>query len=331
MRKTVLWISILLLAGAAGAAKGRAFGSPIARGMYPRAGAAELDPQTKPAATSASEKAPLKVFISVDMEGIWGVVHSEQVASDSRDYSYARKWMAEDVNAVIAGLLEAGATEVVVNDSHGGMRNILPQDFHPKASLISGSPKPLLMMQGIDPSFAACIFVGYHAQAGTAAAILDHTISSGTVRAIRINGLELPELGINAAIAGYFKVPVIMLSGDTATCRQAKTILGNEIITAEVKEAIGRFAAKLVPQDEARKRLKDAAREALLKRDKVPVFKLNPPLNFELDFLNSAQAEMPLLLPVVKRNGGRGVAFSSGDYIEGVKLLRAIIALAGVQ
>lgn len=276
----------------------------------------------------ASEKAPLKVFVSVDMEGIWGVVHSDQTSADSRDYSYARKWMAEDVNAVVEGLLEAGATEVVVNDSHGSMRNILPQDFHPKASLISGSPKPLSMMQGIDGSFAACIFVGYHAKAGTTSSILDHTISGSAMKSIKINGLELPELGINGAIAGYFKVPVIMLSGDAETCRQAKTILGSEIVTADVKEGLGRFAARLLPADEARRRLKEGAKQALLKRDKIAPFKLNPPLNFELEFQTSAQAEMPALLPQVKRTGPRTVTFTANDYLEGFKLMRAIIALA---
>ena len=276
----------------------------------------------------ASEKAPLKVFVSVDMEGIWGVVHSDQTSADSRDYSYARKWMAEDVNAVVEGLLEAGATEVVVNDSHGSMRNILPQDFHPKASLISGSPKPLSMMQGIDGSFAACIFVGYHAKAGTMSSVLDHTISGSAMKSIKINGLELPELGINGAIAGYFKVPVIMLSGDAETCRQAKTILGSEIVTADVKEGLGRFAARLLPADEARRRLKEGAKQALLKREKIAPFKLNPPLNFELEFQTSAQAEMPALLPQVKRTGPRTVTFTANDYLEGFKLMRAIIALA---
>jgi D-amino peptidase len=276
----------------------------------------------------ASEKAPLKVFVSVDMEGIWGVVHSDQTSADSRDYSYARKWMAEDVNAVVEGLLEAGATEVVVNDSHGSMRNILPQDFHPKASLISGSPKPLSMMQGIDGSFAACIFVGYHAKAGTMSSVLDHTISGSAMKSIKINGLELPELGINGAIAGYFKVPVIMLSGDAETCRQAKTTLGSEVVTADVKEGLGRFAARLLPADEARRRLKEGAKQALLKRDKIAPFMLNPPLNFELEFQTSAQAEMPALLPQVKRTGPRTVTFTANDYLEGFKLMRAIIALA---
>ncbi|NIM12160.1 MAG: peptidase M55 [Candidatus Aminicenantes bacterium] len=276
----------------------------------------------------AGDKAPLKVFISVDMEGIWGVVHYNQTSSSSSGYGAARKWMVEDVNAVVAGLLEAGATEIVVNDSHGSMRNIIADDLHPKASLISGSPKPLVMMQGIDDSFAACIFIGYHAKAGSASAVLDHTISGGSVRAIKINGIELPELGLNAAIAGYFKVPVIMISGDTETCRQAKSILGNKIVTVAVKEGIGRYAAKLLPPEEARRQLKEKAKEALLKKDKISPFKLNPPLSIELELHRSSQAEMPLLVPQVKLINPRTVGFSSNDYLEAFKLLRALIALA---
>ncbi|MGB8952268.1 MAG: M55 family metallopeptidase [Candidatus Aminicenantales bacterium] len=276
----------------------------------------------------AAEKVPLKVFISVDMEGIWGVVHGEQTSSESREYGFARKWMAEDVNAVVAGLLEAGATEIVVNDSHGGMRNIIASDLHPKASLISGSLKSLSMMQGIDDSFAACIFIGYHAQAGTASAVLDHTISGASIRSIKINGRELPELGINGLIAGYFNVPVIMLSGDAETCKQAKRILGDQITTVKVKEGISRYTAKLLPSEEARFRLKEGAQAALLTRDKVTPFKLDPPYNFELEFQNSAQAEMPSNLPQVKRTGPRSVSFSANDYLAGFKLMRAIIALA---
>lgn len=276
----------------------------------------------------AGEKAPLKVYISVDIEGIWGIVQADQTITDGKDYSLARKWMVQDVNAVIEGLLEAGATEIVVNDSHGGMRNIIADELHPKAALISGSPKPLAMMQGIDDTFSACIFVGYHAKAGTASAILDHTISGAAVRAIRVNGLELPELGVNGALAGYFKVPVIMLSGDDEACSQAKAILGGDVVTVAVKQGIGRYAAKLLPAEEARKRLKEGAKEALLKRDKIPVFKLNPPFNFELELLNSAQAEMPSQLPQIKRTTPRSVAFSTNDYLEGFRILRVLIALA---
>lgn len=268
-----------------------------------------------------------KVFISVDMEGIWGVVAGPQTSSDSPEYGPARKWMAEDVNAVIAGLIEAGAGEIVVNDSHGSMRNIIADQLDPRASLVSGSPKPLSMMQGIDGTFAACVFVGYHARAGTAAATLDHTISGGTIRAIRINGQELPELGINGAIAGYFKVPVIMLSGDTATCEQAKSILGPGIVAVPVKEAAGRYAARLFPMDEARRALKEGAREALAKMSGIVPFRLNPPCKFDIEFNTSGQAEMPLLVPGVKRTGARAVGFSADDFLEGYKEMRALIAL----
>jgi D-amino peptidase len=276
----------------------------------------------------AGEKAPVKVFISVDMEGIWGVVHYDQTTSGSSGYGEARKWMAEDVNAVVVGLLEAGAAEIVVNDSHGSMRNIIADHLHPGASLISGKPKPLVMMAGIDSTFDACVFVGYHAKAGTASAILDHTISGGSVRAIKINGIEMPELGLNGAIAGYFNVPVILISGDEETCKQAKSILGNEIVTVAVKEGFGRYAAKLLPPGEARKRLKENAKKALLKRYKIPPFKLKPPFNIELQFHRSSQAEMPLLVPQVKSISPRAVAFSSNDFLEGFNLLRALIALA---
>jgi len=280
---------------------------------------------------AAGQKTGPKVFISVDMEGIWGVVHGDQVSSASPEYGPARRWMVDDVNAVIAGLIEAGASEVIVNDSHGSMRNIIADGLNPKASLVTGSPKPFLMMQGIDGTFDACIFVGYHAKSGTASAILDHTISGGAMRSIKINGQELPELGINGAIAGYFKVPVIMLSGDMETCVQARSILGSEIVTVAVKEGAGRYAAKLLPQEEARKRLREGAKEALLKKAKIMLFKLNPPYQFELDFNNSGQAELPSMIPGVKRTGARGVTFSSSDYMDGVKLMRALIALASAQ
>jgi D-amino peptidase len=279
---------------------------------------------------AAEQKPGPKVFISVDMEGIWGVVHANQTSPDSPEYGAARKWMAEDVNAVIDGLLAAGAGLIVVNDSHGSMRNIIADQLNPKAALISGSPKPLSMMEGIDASFDACLFVGYHAQAGTAAASLDHTISGGTMRSITINGLELPELGINAAIAGSYNVPVIMLSGDEATCGQARAVLGQSLLTVAVKKAVGRYAAQMKPREEARQSLTQGAQQALASLGKLKPFRLDPPLSFELEFHNSGQAEMPSLLPQVRRTGPRSVAFTADDYLQGFKLMRAVIALAGL-
>ncbi len=280
-----------------------------------------------PPLATAQKGAP-KVFISVDMEGIWGVVHGDQTSPGSPDYGAARRWMADDVNAVIAGLREAGAGEIVVNDSHGSMRNILADALDPKASLISGSPKPLTMMQGIDSTFDAVVFVGYHARAGSAPAILDHTISGAVVRAFRVNGQELPEMGINGAIAGYYNVPVIMVSGDVETCSQARALFGGSAVTSAVKEAIGRVAARIYPMEQARNGLKEAAREALLKKDKIQVFRISGPFTFEIEFNNSGQAERPLLLPGIKRTGARAVSFTANDYLEGFKMARAIIALA---
>ena len=274
------------------------------------------------------QKASLKIYISVDMEGISGIVHSEQVSSGTAEYADGRKWMAQDVNAAVEGALAAGATEVVVNDSHGSMRNIDPDDLHPRAILISGSPKPLSMMQGIDSSFAACLFIGYHAKAGTENAILDHTISSSVVRHIRVNGIEMPELGLNAAIAGYYGVPVVLVSGDTAVCRQAGEILGKEVATVAVKEAYGRLAAKLVPMDEARRLITARVKEALGKLPRIKPYKLASPYSFELGYHVSAQADMGAMIPGTKRIDARTLTFTAADYIEGFRVLRAMINIA---
>ena len=273
-------------------------------------------------------KPKLKVYISADMEGIWGVVHGDQTSAESPEYGPGCKWMTDDVNAVIAGLFEAGATEVVVNDAHGSQRNIIADALDPRASLISGSPKPLSMMQGIDGTFQACLFIGYHAKAGTEAAVLDHTISGSVVYAVRVNGQEMPELGLNGAIAGYFNVPVVMVSGDTTLCGQAKSILGAETVGVAVKDAVGRYAAKMVPRDDARRMLKEGAKEALLKRASMKPFMVQPPYRFELEFHTSGQAEVAWLVPGVTRADARTAAFSNNDYLEGFRLLRALIALA---
>ncbi|MCX8160731.1 MAG: M55 family metallopeptidase [Candidatus Saccharicenans sp.] len=280
---------------------------------------------------AATSRPPLKVFVSVDMEGIWGVVHSNQCSSDSPEYQLARKWMVQDTNAVVQGLFEAGATEVVVNDSHGSMRNIIASELDPRAMLISGSPKPLSMMEGIDSSFAACIFIGYHAKAGSAPAILDHTISGAAIYSIKINGVEMPELGINAAIAGYFNVPVVMLTGDTETCRQAQELLGQSLVVVPVKEAVNRLAARNYGRDRVLAELRDGARKALNSLKNIQVFKLQPPCQFEINLQNSQQAELGVLIPGVRRPAPRTLTFTSQDYLEGFKLMRALIALAGVS
>ena len=276
----------------------------------------------------AGPTSKLKVYISADMEGICGVVHANQTSPDSPEYAAARRWMADDVNAAIEGALQAGAAEIVVNDAHGSQRNINPAELNPRAVLISGSPKPFGMMEGIDSSYNAVIFIGYHARAGTQDAILDHTISGGVVRAVRINEAELPELGINAALAGAYGVPVVLISGDVAVCRQAKEILGKEIVTVPVKDAIGRTAARLVPMAEARSAIKSRVAEALKKLAQFKPYRRDSPFLFELEFLNSAQADMAAMIPAVKRLNPRSVSFTTDNYSQGYQLLRALIEIA---
>jgi D-amino peptidase len=277
--------------------------------------------------TDVSESQKLKVYISADMEGITGVVHADQTTSASGEYAAARRWMTEDVNAAILGALDAGATEIVVNDSHGSMRNIIADDLHPRALLISGTPKPLGMMEGIDASFDAVLFIGYHAKAGTVDATLDHTISGGTVYSIKINGIEMPELGINALVAGSYDVPVVMVSGDKAVCAQAREILGADVQTAQVKEAIGRLAAKHLSFESARKLIRQQAKSGIEKRKDARAFKLKAPYVFELTYLRSSQADNAISVPGVKRVGARSIQLESGDYVAGYKFLRAMISL----
>ena len=278
--------------------------------------------------TTVPPEKSLKVFVSVDMEGIWGVVHGNQCSASSPEYQLARRWMVEDTNAVVKGLFEGGAAEVVVNDSHGSMRNIIASELDPRAQLISGSPKPLSMMEGIDSSFQACIFVGYHARAGSAPAILDHTISGAAIYSIKINGIEMPELGINAAVAGYYGVPVVMLAGDTETCRQAKELLGNSLVTVPVKEAVSRLAARNFAREKVLADLQEGAGKAISSLNTLKPYELKSPYQFEINFHTSQQTESGMLIPAVKRTGPRTLSFTVKDYLEGYKLMRALISLS---
>jgi len=269
----------------------------------------------------------LKVFISVDMEGITGLTHSDQVSRTGSDYGMARKWMTEEANAAVQGALDAGATEITVNDSHGDMRNLILPDLHPAATLITGSPKPLSMMQGIDETYDAVVFVGYHPREGTIDGVLDHTMSSSTVYSVKVNGIEMPELGLNALIAGQYNVPVVFIAGDKAVCSQAKEILGDQIITVPVKEGIGRRAARTLPLSKAHQMIREGVKRGIEKRKEIKPYMLSSPYTFELSYFRSSQAEYPAVIPGVKRKNAKTVEFQTKDFVEGFKLMRALIAL----
>ncbi len=259
----------------------------------------------------------LKVFISVDMEGVAGVIHWEDVSRDGKDYPLFRKLMTEEANAAIEGALEAGATEILVRDSHGSGRNILPDLLRREADLIRDwSGGPFSMMEGIDETFDAVIFVGYHARAGTPDAVLKHTMT-GRIFDLILNGKRMPEAGINGAIAGHFGVPVVLVAGDLAICKQAKELFG-EVETVAVKEGIGKAARMLHPQ-KAQELIRKKTSEALRRLKDFKPYKLNHPFTLEVVYVEEGYAERASWIPGAKRTGERSVSFTSNDFVEVLK------------
>jgi len=274
----------------------------------------------------------MRVYISVDMEGVAGVVHEDQTdptePRHAGEYNRFRRLMTGEANAAVAGALEAGATNIVVNDSHWLMRNLLAEELNPAAELVSGGPKRLSMVEAIDSGFEAAMFIGYHAQAGTRHAIIDHTYTSRVYQA-RINGKPVGELALNAAMAGVHGVPVALVSGDQALAAEARTVLGSSVETVIVKEAVGRFAARSLAPSVACDRIRAGA-AAALRRSHVP-FVFSPPVTLEVDFIVSQMADMAELVPGSTRTGGRTVSYTGDDYREVFRAWRAMYNLAGVE
>lgn len=254
----------------------------------------------------------MKVFISADMEGTAGVTDADQCREGRPDYTRFRRLMTEEVNAAILGALEGGAKEIVVNDSHATMRNLLIEELHPQAQLISGRPKPYSMMQGIDASFDAVFFTGYHAAAGTQNAILDHTYSSAAVRQLKLGNLVVGEAGLNAALAGHFKVPVALVTGDATAVQQVKKLIPH-VEPVAVKEPIGRLAARSYQPVEARRRIKEGAAKALKRARDVKPFAVAKPVTIEVEWVATSMADLCMLIPGMTRVGPRATAFKAKD------------------
>jgi D-amino peptidase len=255
----------------------------------------------------------MNVFISIDMEGIAGIVHLQQTLRSGDDYARGRLLMIQEANAAIAGAIEGGAKRVIVNDSHADMRNLIPEEIDPRAELLIGSPKtPYGMTQGIQSAeFDVAFFVGYHAMAGTEAGILDHTYSSATIYDLRINGESWGELDLNAAIVGSYGVPVGLATGDDKLCAQAaKRIPG--IKTVQVKEALGRMNAINLHPEQSRKLIKSAATEVMQNIGDLRPFVPDPPFVVEMDVANSAIADVASAVAGTTRVG-RTLRYESDD------------------
>lgn len=269
----------------------------------------------------------MKVFISCDIEGVSGVVSGAvQTSSEGRDYGRARDLMTAEANAAVAGALKAGATEVVINDSHGPMTNILIEKVNPAATLITGAPKHLSMMQGIGPEFQAAVFVGYHSKMGTAG-VLSHTISGGVVANIWVNEIPVGETGINAALAGYFGVPVVVVTGDDEVGREAKALLPH-VHTATVKWAVNRQAARCLAPEKARQLIEEETAKALSDLDSAKIWLPASPVTFKLEFKDAGQADNAARMPYTKMVDPRTLSFTADDYLTAFMGLRSMIALA---
>ena len=275
----------------------------------------------------------MRVYISVDMEGVAGVVHESQTdptdPAHAAEYGRFRRLMTAEANAAIEGALAAGASKIVVNDSHWFMRNLLAEELHQAAELLSGDPKPRSMMEGIDDAggFDAALFIGYHARAGTRHAVLDHTYAD-RVHEVRLNGRPVGELGINAALAGVSRVPVALVSGDSSVAAEAKALLGDAVATVVVKEAVSRHAARSVAPAVACRMIREGV-SAALKQKHAP-FVLPPPITVEVEFALTIHADMAELCPGATRTAGRTVAFTHQDYREVFRGWRAMLNLSAV-
>jgi len=271
----------------------------------------------------------MKILIATDMEGITGVVNWDQVTPGHYEYTRFRKLMTQDVNAAISGAIEAGATEVFVADGHWNGTNILIEELDPRAKLNSSTSSPYSMMQGINESIDGVIFIGYHARNGSANAICDHTWSSTCVAALWLNDLLVGEFGLNGALAGYFGVPVIMVSGDQTACQQTVDLLG-EMETVVVKNATGRYSAECLAPEVTHKLISSAARRAILNLNRgkaAEPFIVDTPVLVTVDFKSSDMCDRAARMPGTQREGTR-VCIESPDMAVAYSAFRTLVNLA---
>lgn len=262
-----------------------------------------------------------KVFISADMEGISGISASDQLSAAGAEYGRSRKMMADDVNAAIRGARAGGAATIVVNDSHGTMRNLRLEDLDPGVRLISHSFKRSGMMEGLDESFDAVIFVGYHAKAGHPGGLFAHT-GSGVVRDVRVNGTSMGEGGLNTTVAAWYGVPVVLVTGDDVAVKQVAEI-ATSARTVAVKRAINPRAVELRAFKEAHAEIEQAAREGVSGAKKFPPRRAAS-YRVEVQFQDVAIPEVAQNLPGMDRPAPDTIAFTQESMPKAYTLIRLL-------
>ena len=269
----------------------------------------------------------MRLYISADIEGISGVVNRCHVNAEGKDYFRARTLMTNEVNATIEGAIEAGVKEVVVNDSHGPMTNILIENLHPAASLITGTPKRLGMMEGIQSDFDSVMFIGYHARMNQPG-VLSHSYHSGVISNISINGMEVGEFAFNTLLAGYYQVPVVLVSGDNILAEEVKC-LNPEIQTVVVKHAQGRYAARSIQPFIVQERIKTAVKQALQKENPVKPCRMEGPVSLEVTFIHSGLAEVASIMPGTQMIAPNKILYQAKDIQEAYLARAAMTYMAG--
>lgn len=278
-------------------------------------------------ATTASAQRPLKIFISVDMEGISGIGTPAMTSPGSKDYDVGRKLMTDEVNSVVAAILRRGPAEIVVNDSHGDMQNLLHTELDPRVTYIQGAVKPLGMVQGLDSTFSAAIFLGYHSRAGTANGFISHT-GTGDVKGLWLNDTEVGEGELNAAYAGSLGVPVIMAAGDSTFVEQfTRTVHAEAVAT---KYAITPRAARLIHPQVVHERLAAAAGRALDARASAKPWVIGKPVRVRLRLSDVTITQILQAIPGVRQVDGFTVEFTAPTMTDAYRLIRFMYRFVAV-
>jgi|SRR5579884_549799 len=256
----------------------------------------------------------MKLYVSCDMEGTAGVCSWMQCdPSNTREYPIYRRYMSQEVRAAVDGARSAGVTDVLVNDSHWDMRNLLWDELPADVRVISGSRKPFSMAEALDRGYVGAFFTGYHARVGDADGVLAHTYTADTLYNVRINGVACSEALMNAAMAGYHGVPLLLVSGDRVVVDHVKHHMP-WVTGVVVKDGIGHYAANSLTPKAAQARIRAAAAQAIQNASNAKAFTFDPPITMELDTARVEQADFIELMPGFHRTGGRTLRFTHDDY-----------------
>ena len=266
----------------------------------------------------------LKIYISADMEGVVGAVTSEQLGPDGFEYQRFREFMTAEVNAAIDAARAAGATGFVISDSHGNGQNLLIEKLPDDVKIVRSWPRELGMMEGIDNTFDGVIFIGYHASTTNTQGVRAHTMSSANVTALRLNGISMSEGSMNAAIAGHFGVPVIMVSGDDVAVAENQAVIG-DIEGAVVKWAKGFHSALTLTPDAAYEVIGATTRSAMDQIDRFKPYVLKTPIELELQLKHYQPVELLAYLPNVEKIDSHTIKFVGKDMIEISKFLEVVL------